>query len=84
MALLWLLPLEGNRNMKRFATFSSYPEPLGDVIDEGSRENPFQEKTASRKRKIQPPDSRDRKNSECTYLKAKTRSRQKAVCSRSW
>jgi len=35
---LWLLPLEGNRNMKRFATFSSYPELLGDVIEMGGPE----------------------------------------------
>lgn len=43
----------------------------GPLVGGGSRESPFQEETASRKRSIQPPDSRDRKNSECTYLKAK-------------
>ena len=30
---LWPLSLEGNRNMKRFTTFSSLPELLGDVIE---------------------------------------------------
>lgn len=51
----WPLPLEGNRNMKISAMFSTHPGPLGDATETGRpREDPLQEETPSRRR-IEPP-----------------------------
>lgn len=49
------LPLEGNRNMKISAMFSTHPGSLGDATETGRpREDPLQEETPSR-RSIEPP-----------------------------